>query len=228
MAKKGATAGNDTIAGTKASETIRGLAGDDKISGAGGNDRIYGDEGQDTLSGDDGNDFLFGGTGNDVLAGGNGGDTLYGEVGDDTLSGDAGDDALTGGAGADVMTGGTGFDQFEFRAFADSAGASIDRITDYNLAERDMLTLIELDANAAAPGYQFWEYVTELAEFSQGGNGQATLSYDGSITTLNLYNNDGDTVADFTLRFDGQYGAADIDLNVFDMATLTFHDALIF
>jgi len=230
MATKKPTAGDDTIVGTRASELLRGLAGNDKISGGSGNDRIYGDDGADTLSGDDGNDFLYGGTGNDVVTGGNGNDTLYGEDGDDTLAGGAGDDALTGGAGADVMSGGNGFDQFEFWAFADSAGASVDRITDYSLAERDMLTLVELDANAAAPGYQYWNYVTQLGEFAQGGNGQATLSYDAAtmITTLSLYNNDGDTVADFAIQFNGQYGPGDINLDVFDRATMTFHDGIIY
>jgi Ca2+-binding RTX toxin-like protein len=230
MATKKPTAGNDTIVGTKASETLRGLAGNDKISGGAGNDRIYGDDGADTLSGDDGNDFLYGGSGIDLLSGGNGNDTLYGDGGDDTLAGGAGDDALTGGAGADVMSGGSGFDQFEFLAFADSAGAAVDRITDYSLADKDVLTLVELDANATAPGYQFWSYVTELGEFAEGGSGQATLSYNATanVTTLNLYNNDGDTTADFTVQFNGQYGAGDIDVNLFDRATLTFYDAILF
>jgi Ca2+-binding RTX toxin-like protein len=230
MATKKPTAGNDTIVGTKAAEQLRGLSGDDKISGGGGNDRIYGDEGDDTLSGDDGNDVIRGGSGIDLLSGGNGNDSLLGEDGDDTLAGGVGDDALTGGAGADVMSGGGGFDQFEFWAFADSAGTAVDRITDYSLAQRDVLTLVELDANAAAAGYQFWDYVTQLGEFAEGGNGQATLSYDATanVTTLNLYNNDGDTKADFTVQFNGEYGAGDIDVNVFDRATLTFHDAIFF
>ena len=212
------TDGNDVLSGTKAADFIHGLAGDDQISGGAKGDRLYGDDGNDTLNGDDGNDFLFGGTGNDALNGGSGNDDLRGEDGNDTLDGGIGDDAQNGGAGADILTGGAGADHFDYLAFSDSAGASVDRITDYSLAAGDDLVFAALDANASAAGLQQWNYVEQLGEFS-GDYGQATLTYDApsNTTTLNLYNNDGDTTADFTVIFDGNYGLGDIQITVLDM-----------
>ena len=44
-----------------------------------------------------------------------------------------------------------------------------------------------------------------------------TYDSEANATTLNLYNNDGDTNADFTVVFAGQYGAGDIQITVLDM-----------
>lgn len=229
MASKRPTSGNDTITGTKAAETIRGLDGDDTISGNGGKDRLYGDDGSDTLSGGDDHDWLYGGSGNDRLSGDAGNDSLFGDDGNDSLSGGAGDDALTGGLGADTLSGGSGFDQFEFRSFADSTAQATDRIADYNFSDRDMITLVNMDANPTAPGYQVWEYVEELGAFDEGGSGQATVVFDEAtnVTTLRLFNNDGDTNADFVLELAGQHAATAINLSVFNTTTVQFSDALI-
>jgi Ca2+-binding RTX toxin-like protein len=189
-----------------------------KINGTKRSDRLYGTEGDDTINGGDGNDFLFGRGGSDNLNGGNGNDDLRGEAGADSLIGGAGDDALHGGAGADTMTGGTGADHFDYTAFSDSAGATVDWITDYNRAQGDDLVFAALDANPNVDGFQQWTYVQQLGEFA-GTNGQATLTYDlaSKTTTLTLYNNDGHTTADFTVLFSGQYGVGDIKVTVLDM-----------
>ena len=220
------TIGDDVLTGTNGFDTIHGLAGHDVISGGGKDDHLYGDEGNDTLNGDDGNDFLFGGTGNDTLNGGAGNDDLRGEDGNDTLNGGIGDDSLNGGSGADILTGGSGADHFDYQAFSDSAGSSIDHITDYSLADGDDLVfasivngaVVGLDANAGAAGLQKWTYVSQLGAFSDN-NGQATLTYDtgSGTTTSNLYNNDNTpTVADFTIVFDGQYSVGEIAVHVLD------------
>lgn len=229
MASKRPSSGNDTITGTKAAETIRGLAGDDTISGNGGKDRLYGDEGSDSLFGGDDHDWLYGGLGNDRLSGDAGNDTLFGDDGRDSLTGGAGDDALTGGLGADTLTGGSGFDQFEYRSFADSGSGASDRIVDYNFSDRDMITLVNMDANPIASGYQFWDHVEELRAFEEGGSGQATVVFNEAtnVTTVSLYNNDGDINVDFVLEIAGLHAATAIDLNVFDTSTMQFSDALI-
>lgn len=197
---KGPTEGDDILVGRKVADLIHGLGGNDQISGGGGNDRLYGDGGNDILNGDDGNDDLRGGDGND------------------TLNGGTGDDSLDGGAGSDVMTGGAGADHFDYLAFADSAGATVDRITDYSKAAGDDLVFAALDANASVDGLQQWNYVEQVGAPTDD-NGQATLTYDSGsdTTTLNLYNNDGDTTADFTVVFDGNCGAGGIQINVLDM-----------
>ena len=212
------TNGNDIIVGSGGFDNIHGLAGDDQISGGAKDDRLYGDDGNDTLNGDDGNDFLFGGTGSDTLNGGTGNDDLRGEDGRDFLFGGAGNDSLNGGAGADDMNGGAGADNFDYLAFSDSGGANVDRIIGYNYGEGDRLVFGGLDANAGVAGMQQWNYVAQLGTFT-GNNGQATLTYDSSTntTTLNLYNNDGDTNADFTVAFAGQYGAGSMQINMLDM-----------
>ncbi|HET9811480.1 MAG TPA: hypothetical protein VFP53_07260 [Sphingomicrobium sp.] len=202
MAKtsRGPGEGDDIIVGKKVADLLHGYGGDDQISGGGGNDRLFGDDGNDLVNGDDGDDDVRGGNGND------------------TLNGGTGNDSVNGGAGTDVMSGGAGADHFDFTAFSDSAGAAVDRITDYSLASGDDLVFAALDANAGADGLQAWNYVETLGAPS-GENGQATLTCDlaTEMTTLNLYNNDGDTNADFTLAFSGQYGAGDIRLTVLDM-----------
>jgi RTX toxins and related Ca2+-binding proteins len=212
------TNGDDVLVGTGGFDTIHGLAGNDQISGGAKQDRLYGDEGSDTLNGDDGNDFLFGGADNDTLYGGTGNDDLRGEEGNDILNGGSGDDALNGGGGADVMAAGAGADHFDYLAFSDSAGASVDRIIDYSIAENDDLVFAALDANAGVAGLQQWNYVAQPGAFS-GDNGEATLTYEAvtNTTTLNLYNHDGDSNADFTVAFAGHYGAGEIRINVLDM-----------
>lgn len=206
--------------GSKQADTFFGGGGDDVIHGGGGDDRLYGDAGRDSLYGDDGHDSIYGGGGNDQLFGGAGNDDLRGEDGDDILDGGAGIDGLVGGLGSDILTGGGGsWDEFDYLSLADSSAlGGIDRITDYNRVEGDVVMFLMLDANAAAAGLQGWTYVAGDAANAtfDSVNGQATLIYDSAAncTTLNLYNNDGDLNADFTLVFNGQYGAGDIQISV--------------
>jgi Ca2+-binding RTX toxin-like protein len=197
---RGPTEGDDILVGKKVADLIHGLGGDDQISGGGGNDRLFGDGGNDLVNGDDGDDDLRGGDGSDTLNGGNG------------------NDSVNGGAGSDVVTGSAGADHFDYVAFSDSAGSNVDRITDYSRAAGDDLVFAALDANAGVDGLQQWNYVEQLGDPTDA-NGQATLTYDSGsdTTTLNLYNNDGDATADFTVVFDGNYGAGEIDVHVLDL-----------
>jgi Ca2+-binding RTX toxin-like protein len=212
------TNGNDVITLSGNGQTIHTLAGDDTVYGSRGGDRIYGDDGDDTLNGNDGNDFLFGGNGNDTLSGGAGNDDLRGEAGNDALNGGTGNDSLNGGAGADVMTGGAGADHYDYTALTDSSGSNVDHITDFNPAENDDIVFWQFDANADVPGYQGWEYVDQLGAFPTNGNGQATISYDSGtgVTTLQLYNNDGDLNPDFALQMNGQFALGSIHIHNLD------------
>lgn len=71
--------------------------------------------------------------------------TVTGTTGDDVLVGTLDADALLGGRGADLLTGGLGADRFVLQDAAsaglDSALVAIDRITDFNPAEGDLLVL---------------------------------------------------------------------------------------
>lgn len=156
-------AGRDTIDGGRGNDTLDGGRGNDLIFGGGGNDRLRGRDGNDTLDGGNGRDRLWGDAGNDFLQGKAGNDTLYGGAGADTLEGGAGDDilfgggghdllrggtgddvldggggrdTLSGGSGNDTLTGGSGADRFIF-----SRGSGADLITDFSVAQGDILQL---------------------------------------------------------------------------------------
>ena len=115
----------NTMTGGSGNNLLDGKAGNDVIRGAGGNDLLKGDAGNDKLWGDDGNDVLTGDLGADELHGGAGLDALNGGVGFDKIWGDAGNDTLTGGADAD--------------SFIFMPGFGADRITDFSLAQKDLL-----------------------------------------------------------------------------------------
>jgi Ca2+-binding RTX toxin-like protein len=214
---------NDNITGSAKDDFINGKEGDDHLWGRGGNDEIhgwygndflYGEAGNDRLFGEDGNDFLDGGDGDDLLNGGAGTDSLYGRVGNDRLYGgdgndivDAGDgdDEVAGDRGTDSMTGGSGADHFYFNDLtASNAVYGIDTVMDFNPAEGDQLWLGPVDANASLSGAQRWDYSASapVAPLT-GGNGQATVSYDGTYTTVTFYNVDGDTNPDFIVKLAG-------------------------
>jgi len=217
--------GNDTLVGTNKDDFIYGLGGDDtlwgglgndsligdigndRVFGEGGNDRLWGDAGEDLLDGGDGTDWAYGGDGNDVVRGGVGDDFLQGMRGNDVLEGGSGIDELHGGENSDTLTGGAGADRFTFVRLADSDALNgVDLITDFE-SGIDVLWMGPegTDANASLAGLQDWDFVGAAPTGAPlaSGNGQATISHADSMTVLNLYNNDGDTVADFTLRLAG-------------------------
>jgi Ca2+-binding RTX toxin-like protein len=132
--------------GSSAAETMNGDAGRDTLSGAGGDDIINGWLGDDHLQGNQGNDSLNGGQGCDWVVGGQGNDVVGGGRGDDVLEGALGNDTLSGDLGNDIMRGGLGADVFHFYA-----GAGVDRVEDFNLADGDT---VKLDPGTAYTLYQ--------------------------------------------------------------------------
>jgi Ca2+-binding RTX toxin-like protein len=107
------------------------------VGGMGGNDTITGNGGNDTLLGGDGNDNISGGAGADLLAGGTGNDVLQGGSGNDVLNGGAGNDTLTGGTGADTF-------RWTLADAGTTASVAVDRVTDFNTVEGDVLDLRDL------------------------------------------------------------------------------------
>ena len=136
---------------------IYGAGGNDRLLGMGGADNIQGLEGNDNLSGGDGCDVLTGGVGNDTLSGDADADSLRGNEGADSLSGGAGNDTLEAGVGADTLSGGGGADQFFFRDGDISSVA--DKITDFNRAEGDKISLSMIDANVNVTGDQKFAFI---------------------------------------------------------------------
>jgi Ca2+-binding RTX toxin-like protein len=83
-------------------------------------------------------EHLWGTNGADVFTGDAFANSLSGNEGDDILSAGDGADTLNGGAGNDTLTGGAGADNFQFDFFTFNG---TDRITDFNLAEGDRVSI---------------------------------------------------------------------------------------
>lgn len=152
------------ITGNKGANTLNGMDGNDTLKGVNGNDKLFGGNGTDSLTGDNGADQLHGGGGNDVLSGGSGNDVFYGDAGNDKL------------------TGGTETDTFIF-----AAKAGEDRITDFSLAQKDILKFDDAiwggkAMTAAQVVSTYGKMVGGEAEFDFG-NGQ--IIHLTGITTLN-------------------------------------------
>ena len=164
--------------------------------------------GIENLTTGSGNDLLLGTNGANVLDGGAGNDLFNGFRGNDTIFGRVGTDTIYGGAGTDSLSGGADNDLFPFYFFTDSSARDgIDTITDFNPTEGDRIDVKAIDSNPNAAGRQAWDFIGSDPPTapSASGNGQATLTYDGTKTVLNLYANDGDFRADFTLNILGEH-----------------------
>ncbi|WP_125933334.1 type I secretion C-terminal target domain-containing protein, partial [Kiloniella majae] len=134
------------------------------------NEVIIGDDNANTLSAtSDGGASLSGLLGDDVL---------YGAAGDDILLGGGDDDLLTGYAGADVLTGGSGSDSFIF-----TDANSVDRITDFNLAEGDVLNISDLIDYSDGTGDLISDY---LSVESDADGATISISSDGGNTYTNV------------------------------------------
>ena len=207
------TFGNDLIRASGGDDIIYGYSGDDTLLGGSGADKILGDVGQDRLLGGYGNDQLHGNSGhdllngqeaNDRLAAGAGNDRLLGGSGFDILNGAAGRDTLTGGADRDLLTGGTEADLFVFsNGDTTETRTGSDVILDFDTAEGDRLSLAPMDARSGtADSNEAFRFIGTNA-FS-GSQGQ--LRYD--VINGNTWvqgDTDGDKLADFVVRLDGQH-----------------------
>ena len=176
------------------------------VSGSSLAGRVIGIENLKTGSGDD---LLLGTNQDNVLDGGGGNDIFNGFGGNDTIFGGVGTDLVYGGPGTDSLWGGLGKDLFPFYALTDSnARDGIDTIMDFNpKLEGDRIDLTAIDSNPNAERRQGWDFIGSdpPTAASASGNGQATLTYDGTKTVLNLYANDGDFLPDFTLHISGEH-----------------------
>ncbi|ACQ92884.1 Hemolysin-type calcium-binding region [Tolumonas auensis DSM 9187] len=128
----------DTDGGEFTSLTPTPGSGVTDLHYGGGNDAVYGTVYNDGIFGDAGNDFIDGRAGDDTLHGGSGEDVLLGGYGTDTLIGDLGNDILTGGDGADIFT------------WTSADIGSSDTITDFSIAQHDMLDLTDVLTNEPA------------------------------------------------------------------------------
>jgi Ca2+-binding RTX toxin-like protein len=186
----------------------------ENVTGSAYADNLWGSDGNNVLNGNDGNDSLKGFGGADTLNGGNGNDSLYGMDGIDTLSGGHGNDQLQGGAGSDTLTGGLGADTFTWTA---EEGGFVgpnahDRITDFNLAQGDLVNLFEMDADIHSAGNQSFSFLGSYGD-SGGFSAAGQITYihsEGStyllVNTDNVFvDGDGNADAELVIQIDGYW-----------------------
>ncbi|HEX8124298.1 MAG TPA: M10 family metallopeptidase C-terminal domain-containing protein [Allosphingosinicella sp.] len=228
--------GHDTLVGGLGADYMEGNDGDDayivddsgdvvvELSGEGDLDIVYAglsvytlpDEveilqfnasGNFTGTGNVLANIIRSGGGADVLSGGDGDDELSAGGGDDILDGGDGDDYLDGSAGADIYTGGSGSDLIKIGFFESGLGAAADRITDF-AAGADIVDVSAWDANRNVAGNQAFTFIGAAA-FS-GTAGELRTYFDGTDTWAQADRN-GDSVADFEIRFDGNVSLSGSD-----------------
>ncbi len=222
--------GNDTYDGLSGNDQIFGGAGNDTLRAG---NPIGTDIGTSRLYGGSGNDLLIAGSGQDFLDGGAGADRLFGGAGADQLLGGDGNDTLAGGFGGDYLTGGNGADTYLYSDIGESpiaqSGGPVSFPADFNYSQPDtifgfdpnsgdVIDLRQLDTNPPAAGVQTTAWTFTGGAYNTGvGGAQMTLAL-GTIytyeaggpharagTTLSLYLNDGDTIADFQIQLTGSH-----------------------
>ncbi|MBV1931954.1 MAG: retention module-containing protein [Porticoccaceae bacterium] len=106
--------------------------------------------------------------GNDIIDAGAGDDIVYGQEGDDTI---------TGGQGSDLLSGGSGRDTFVWLA-DDATGSPVDTISDFNVAEGDVLDLSTLLTGESNNSGSLDSYL----DFSLvDGNTEITVDTNGAV-----------------------------------------------
>ena len=149
----------------------------------------------------DGNDTLTAVEGKLNVDAGAGADTVKGGSAADTINGNAGADAIYGRGGIDKLTGGAAADTFFF-AVGDT-GSSIktaDTITDFSIAQHDVLDVHSFDANSGKKGNQDFTFIGDDAFHHKAGE----LRFEHVKSETYVYGDlNGDGKADFAIHLDG-------------------------
>lgn len=198
--------GSDRLSGADGNDVLGGGAGHDTLIGGNGDDFLLGGDGDDALNGSAGSDLIGGEVGNDRIDGGADRDFLYGDAGVDVLLGGDGEDYLDGGAGADRLFGGAGADQFEFAPPRNDTGNALpsdpdrDRVVDYQQGSD------HLSVDQWFPG----GFALIASGAFTGAGGEVRFTNSGGATLV--YGDvDGDKVADFSFRIDGNITLTEAD-----------------
>jgi Ca2+-binding RTX toxin-like protein len=142
-------------------ETGVGYYGDAAGDTFDGVEDLIGSPFDDDLWGDEADNHFSGESGQDILKGFDGADRLDAGHGPDTLVGGTGHDQLLGGKDIDTMEGGADGDEFIWvneNEVGDNP-ASADKITDFDIAQGDVIDLSAVDANIPMAGDQAFTFI---------------------------------------------------------------------
>jgi Ca2+-binding RTX toxin-like protein len=139
----------------------------ESVDGSKFDDTLFGDNNGNLLSGDNGRDTMKGFGGDDYIYGGDDNDTIFGMDGVDLIHGGAGKDYIVGGAGRDSLFGDDGGDTFVWGStddapVVDGPGYTVcntDVISDFDVAEGDLIDLHFIDADIYAAGNQAFTFI---------------------------------------------------------------------
>jgi Ca2+-binding RTX toxin-like protein len=185
-------AGNDVLEGGSGDDMLDGGDGDDVLTGNTGDDRFVASGGSDAVNGGSGFDTIdFSGSSaavkadlHDHVATGEGSaklasiEAVVGSTFDDVLIGDknvnaidggVGNDWIRGWGGADTLTGGKGADTFHWGK-ADELAGGPDTITDFSVADGDVLDLSKLIVGKATA-----ESVGDVVKLEDGKDGTMVM-----------------------------------------------------
>ena len=184
---------------------------DGKIKGYDHKKYFWADEGNDTVFGGKRDDKIDAWDGNDIVHGGRGNDIIWGETGNDTIYGDKGSDQIYGNADMDHLHGGAGADRFMYFAHYDSYAGSTtsDWIHDFSHAQGDRIDLKRVDADSTKRQNQDFKFIGD-DDFS-GKAGELHYRVDGGTTYLEADRN-GDAIADFAIRVEGESAFVKADI----------------
>jgi Ca2+-binding RTX toxin-like protein len=147
------------------------------------------------------------GTPDDTLTGTDGIDYLLGNLGNDILSGLGGDDVLVGGVGTDTLTGGLGADRFVL-----TNGDGPDIITDFTVAQGDILDISDVLAGAEITAAEFFASPGSFLSFVQSGTDtNVVLDLDGAVGGTTQVIATLEDVSAATLNIETLIGSGQID-----------------
>ena len=194
--------GNDLaniLTGGAAADVLSGGDGNDTLDGSGGADAMNGGSGHDTYVVDDVGDVVneLAGEGSDLVRAtlisytlganverlmfiGTGNFTGTGNAFANTIVGGAGDDLLSGLTGKDTLTGGDGADRFVFGATADSVVGAADTVSDFSIADGDLIDVSGIDAQPLLPGDDAFAFIGSAAFSGAAGELRAEVESDGN------------------------------------------------
>ncbi|MDR7028491.1 T1SS-143 repeat domain-containing protein [Rhizobium rosettiformans] len=156
-----------------------------------------------TITGTASDEILIAGDGHDILLGMDGDDYLSGNDGEDILNGGDGNDILVGGLGLDTMTGGTGADTFVFDETAFEDIDVTDVITDYSLAQGDMLDVSALLDSLLGESATTQQREAVVDTRIEGGNTFVTVGTGSDAQDIAMLNG----VHDVKILFDDKHSS---------------------